>query len=464
MNRGVTIIELLIVVAIVLTLGIMSVSFYSRFLTQNAVDNTVTKLVQSFRKAQVYSMTGRQNGVWGVKYVSTSTPPPTPTPTIPPPLGTVVQQSVAACGADCQVYTLGVTCQNLPERTIYLEERGLGNNGAIFFALGGYGTTYYRDDIPAYTRSQGFQTYRIRWGGPYGWGTGTGGAGYRKAMCGFSDVVKWVRDNNIARNSDVMCATGNSGGSFQISYGLSDYGLGDYLDMVIPTGGPVGRWDVGCFDSSSPGYFPATLAGRYLTDYMFGYTLDPSQTTGPCGTGDGSNPDVVTRFQDESLVSPLVNRIYSFPGTKVNFVESVQDSTNVYTLARFYYDAISSQKSWYDIPGTEHEVYLVPEASAIMQGLFVNECIASPTPTPTPPPPPAGPPKIVLYLTGNSAFDESFNVNDNITINGFTTDISFAKATGIRLPSVPDTITITVSGNNSTKTVTINSQGVVSKN
>jgi len=72
------------------------------------------------------------------------------------------------------------------------------------------------------------------------------------------------------------------------------------------------------------------------------------------------------------------------------------------------------------------------------------------------------PHKIVLYLTGNTAFDESFSVNDNITISGFT-DISFAKATGIRIPSIPDTITITISGDNSTKTVTINSQGVVSR-
>lgn len=73
------------------------------------------------------------------------------------------------------------------------------------------------------------------------------------------------------------------------------------------------------------------------------------------------------------------------------------------------------------------------------------------------------PQKIVFYLTGNPAYDQSFNVNDNITISGFTVDISFAKTTGIRIPSIPATITITITGNNSTKTVTINSQGVVSK-
>jgi hypothetical protein len=68
------------------------------------------------------------------------------------------------------------------------------------------------------------------------------------------------------------------------------------------------------------------------------------------------------------------------------------------------------------------------------------------------------PKKITLYLTGNSAFDESFTVSDNITVTGF--DISFARITGI-----PSTFgTITISGNNSNKTITVNEQGVVSRN
>lgn len=67
-QAGITIIELLLVIVIISIIGLMSASFYSRFLTQNAVDNTVNQLIGSFRKAQVYSMMGKQNGVWGVKY------------------------------------------------------------------------------------------------------------------------------------------------------------------------------------------------------------------------------------------------------------------------------------------------------------------------------------------------------------------------------------------------------------
>ena len=70
---------------------------------------------------------------------------------------------------------------------------------------------------------------------------------------------------------------------------------------------------------------------------------------------------------------------------------------------------------------------------------------------------------IILYqgtsfVSRNSAFDERFTLNPNISITGLS-EINFTKVTG--LPN--DTPTITVSGNGTTKSITINSQGVVSK-
>lgn len=73
-EKGITIIELILVVTIISTLGIFSASYYSRFLTQNAVNNLVDQLVSSLRKAQIYSMTGKQNGLWGVKYDALGSP------------------------------------------------------------------------------------------------------------------------------------------------------------------------------------------------------------------------------------------------------------------------------------------------------------------------------------------------------------------------------------------------------
>jgi len=70
---------------------------------------------------------------------------------------------------------------------------------------------------------------------------------------------------------------------------------------------------------------------------------------------------------------------------------------------------------------------------------------------------------ITLYLGNtfagrNSAFDEKFSVNASISITGVT-DVNFAKVTG--LPNTTGTMTIT--GNGQTKTVTINSQGMVTR-
>lgn len=71
-QTGLTLIELLLVVAIMTTLSILSAPFFSRFLTQNAVSNTTDQLVNSLRKAQMYSMMGKQNGQWGVHNGTTS--------------------------------------------------------------------------------------------------------------------------------------------------------------------------------------------------------------------------------------------------------------------------------------------------------------------------------------------------------------------------------------------------------
>lgn len=67
---GFTLIELLLVIAIIMVIGTMSVVFFSRFLTQNSVANVQDQLIGQLRKAQIYSIMGRQNGGWGVRYGS----------------------------------------------------------------------------------------------------------------------------------------------------------------------------------------------------------------------------------------------------------------------------------------------------------------------------------------------------------------------------------------------------------
>lgn len=69
-ERGITLIELLLVMAIVALIGLSSVAFYARFFTQNAVSNTVDQLTSQLHKAQIYAMAGKNESHWGVDYRS----------------------------------------------------------------------------------------------------------------------------------------------------------------------------------------------------------------------------------------------------------------------------------------------------------------------------------------------------------------------------------------------------------
>lgn len=62
------------------------------------------------------------------------------------------------------------------------------------------------------------------------------------------------------------------------------------------------------------------------------------------------------------------------------------------------------------------------------------------------------------YVGRTQPLDETYTINSNITISGLG-DINFTRRTGA--PST--TATITISGQNNSKTVTVNAQGVVSR-
>lgn len=67
-QQGLTLIELILVIAIASIVTLLATPFYARFYTQNAVANLTDQLTSSLRKAQFYSMIGKQGGSWGVKY------------------------------------------------------------------------------------------------------------------------------------------------------------------------------------------------------------------------------------------------------------------------------------------------------------------------------------------------------------------------------------------------------------
>lgn len=69
-QAGITFIELILIVSLILIMATMTPVFYSRFILQNAVANTTDQMAGSLRKAQLYSMMSKQGDSWSVNYSS----------------------------------------------------------------------------------------------------------------------------------------------------------------------------------------------------------------------------------------------------------------------------------------------------------------------------------------------------------------------------------------------------------
>ena len=187
-------------------------------------------------------------------------------------------------------------------------------------------------------------------------------------MCAYAELVRWIAAN-LADNPEVMGATGNSGGSMQIGYGLAVYGLEDIFDIVVLTGGPPTSDAVDRCYRGTPPDPPIKRGGVFaLVDYVMGW-LDNGDY---CQYGVG--PEwTIAALEAESIVSALPGdpRDYHYPNTKVAFVEGELDVGNT-ERGRKYYDAITSGKSWVVLPGVPHGVPFDPIGAATIQDTLLE--------------------------------------------------------------------------------------------
>ena len=66
MKKGVSYIELLLVVSLIAIIGATVSPFLSNFIQRNNLETSVDNLVGTIRKAQSYSMDGKNDSLWGV--------------------------------------------------------------------------------------------------------------------------------------------------------------------------------------------------------------------------------------------------------------------------------------------------------------------------------------------------------------------------------------------------------------
>ncbi|MCD8545854.1 prepilin-type N-terminal cleavage/methylation domain-containing protein [Candidatus Woesebacteria bacterium] len=65
-TRGFTLLEILLVIALLLLVSALSTPLLSRFVLQNHFDTTGNHVIGSIRKAQAYAESGRDESPWGV--------------------------------------------------------------------------------------------------------------------------------------------------------------------------------------------------------------------------------------------------------------------------------------------------------------------------------------------------------------------------------------------------------------
>ena len=277
-------------------------------------------------------------------------------------------------GMDAFVYTFDVDCHGIPTRQVTVNAfKQSDSKGAVVLTTGGTGGNFYSarsgealETVRLLFRD-GYEVYEVRWDGEMGWGTNARGRGFHVAVGGFTELVRYMF-HHLFDNNDKVIAHGNSGGAFQIAYGLAIYDLDEVLDMVILTGGPpTSDLKAGIFGHEDfPERWRAGAGGRRLTDYMMGWD----------GEGDycakGEAPDHIKNQLDTvSLVTDLQPRRYHY-NTFVNFVQS-DDPTKAHDQARIYYEVITSGKSYYYLPEvTSHNVPGSLEGARIIRQLIMD--------------------------------------------------------------------------------------------
>jgi Tfp pilus assembly protein FimT len=71
-RKGITLIELLISIALIIAISLISTSFFNRFFAENSAANLTDQIIMSARKAQMYSMMSKENSTWGISYSTTT--------------------------------------------------------------------------------------------------------------------------------------------------------------------------------------------------------------------------------------------------------------------------------------------------------------------------------------------------------------------------------------------------------
>lgn len=259
--------------------------------------------------------------------------------------------------ADTTCMRLEVRCGHLGLPPIGVEVRiseppaGVPLRGTVVFGTGAGGDSFYAEHHGGSGRplledlqALGFRVVDRRWEKPW---FGDGG-GMLRQSCRYATLLDWVYRN--VHTAGAFCATGNSGGSGEIGYALTTWGLDAVLDVAVPTSGPpMARLDYMCLDPPGWQALCASLIPPYVMD------VQPA-----CVNTDPNHPSCIAcstsatlqDLEEDSILHP--NATLHFPTTRVHQVIGSMDDKTAVPMGLLFHEAVSSEAVVEFVPGGTH--------------------------------------------------------------------------------------------------------------
>ncbi|MEE2830495.1 MAG: hypothetical protein VX498_15005 [Myxococcota bacterium] len=292
-----------------------------------------------------------------------------------PSVGSVVDLGDCEAPGELSCRQLRVTCPDLPDLGLSLyvsEPEGVEEpRGVVVLGSGGDGTTAYDAATMNDLTALGYRVVNRLWE-EGGWPQGD--VGMAQSACRYATLLTWLRAQQPAELP--LCVTGNSGGSAEISYGLTHWGTGGLLDLAVPTGGPpMARLDLVCADE--PEWQEACLdpvpievcGGAPTCSYQSAHfdLIDSAFEGTPCT--DGGPPELL---QDHSVLAAEARLDY--PETLTHFIFGGEDCSSAIPQGFLYAEAVVSDKV-IEVVDAPHQVFSSPAGRAAIVRALDEGCV-----------------------------------------------------------------------------------------
>jgi hypothetical protein len=241
-------------------------------------------------------------------------------------IGPVTCPQGATEGATCS--SVNVSCPRVPDLTATISEALPTGTvmGTIILANGGGGTTFFNAGFANTYLNAGYRVVQYLWASDW---EDTGGVGVKSAACRPAAIFRYVFYTVQAGDRTTgFCAQGTSGGGASIAYSLAQYGMSDYFDYVLISGGPgVSRMDYGCDKSLYTG--PPLNLCPLLTNAPYAYTggkqVNGWENTTTCDAKVPLQSDI-DKWAADAVVTPGGN--YTYPNTGMSWYFCVTPPAN----------------------------------------------------------------------------------------------------------------------------------------